>query len=160
MLRLMGTNASRKDRRRWTYLPRSWRVSYRSSCDSLLTRPYPRARIVSYTSTPGISVQPCSHHTGLNLNIYRPANVSADAKLPVLFVSAFGASEKSVGLSVDAVDLRRRICGWLDCNVSALVMRSSTGANETHRPLHNGTAIVQRSIDIGQPVIYVAVNYR
>ncbi|TFK91448.1 carotenoid ester lipase precursor [Polyporus arcularius HHB13444] len=62
----------------------------------------------------------------LNLNIYRPANVSADAKLPVLF--------------------------WIYGGGFAV------GSNAT--PLHNGTAIVQRSIEIGQPVIYVAVNYR
>ena len=32
--------------------------------------------------------------------------------------------------------------------------------DDVHRPLQNGSAIVQRSIDIGQPVIFVAVNYR
>ncbi|RDX42796.1 carotenoid ester lipase precursor [Lentinus brumalis] len=62
----------------------------------------------------------------LNLNIIRPANLPADAKLPILF--------------------------WIYGGAFAV------GSNAT--PLHNGTAIVQRSIDLGEPVIYVAVNYR
>lgn len=63
-------------------------------------------------------------------------------------------------LSMNAVDLRRRVCGRVKCDVSVLVMPTSRAANGIYRPLHNGTAIVQRSIEIGQPVIYVAVNYR
>ncbi|RDX42817.1 alpha/beta-hydrolase [Lentinus brumalis] len=62
----------------------------------------------------------------LNLNIIRPANIPADAQLPILF--------------------------WIYGGFFAV--RSNT------TPLHNGTAIVQRSIHLGQPVIYVAVNYR
>ncbi|RDX42816.1 carotenoid ester lipase precursor [Lentinus brumalis] len=62
----------------------------------------------------------------LNLNIIRPANVSADAQLPVLFWIYGGGF--------------------------------SGGSNAA--PPYNGTAIVQRSIDIGEPVIFVAVNYR
>ncbi|KAI0690023.1 carotenoid ester lipase precursor [Cerioporus squamosus] len=62
----------------------------------------------------------------LNLDIYRPANLSADAQLPVLFW-IFGG-------------------GFAD--------------GSTAMPAYNGTAIVQRSIDIGEPVIFVAVNYR
>ncbi|RPD57249.1 carotenoid ester lipase precursor [Lentinus tigrinus ALCF2SS1-6] len=62
----------------------------------------------------------------LNLNVIRPANTSADAKLPILF--------------------------WIYGGAFAV--------GSTATPLHNGSAIVQRSIDLGQPVIYVAVNYR
>ncbi|RPD58743.1 alpha beta-hydrolase [Lentinus tigrinus ALCF2SS1-7] len=62
----------------------------------------------------------------LNLNIIRPANVSTDAKLPVLFWIYGG--------------------GFAD------------GSNSI--PGYNGTAIVQRSLDLNQPVIYVALNYR
>ena len=29
-----------------------------------------------------------------------------------------------------------------------------------YRPGYNGTAIVERSVEIGEPVIFVAVNYR
>ncbi|RPD58748.1 carotenoid ester lipase precursor [Lentinus tigrinus ALCF2SS1-6] len=62
----------------------------------------------------------------LNLNIIRPANISADAQLPVLFWIYGGGFTK--------------------------------GSNAMLA--YNGTAIVQRSIDIGEPVIFVAVNYR
>ncbi|TFK85029.1 carotenoid ester lipase precursor [Polyporus arcularius HHB13444] len=62
----------------------------------------------------------------LHLNIVRPANVSADAKLPVLFWIYGG--------------------GFV------------TGYNAV--PVYNATAIVQRSIDLEEPVIFVAVNYR
>ncbi|RPD58747.1 carotenoid ester lipase precursor [Lentinus tigrinus ALCF2SS1-7] len=62
----------------------------------------------------------------LTLNVIRPANISPDAKLPILF--------------------------WIYGGVFAV--------GSTATPLHNGSAIVQRSIDLGQPIIYVAVNYR
>ncbi|TFK87022.1 carotenoid ester lipase precursor [Polyporus arcularius HHB13444] len=62
----------------------------------------------------------------LNVNIFRPANVSADAQLPVLF--------------------------W--------IYGGGFAAGSNAFPAYNGTAIVQRSVDIGEPVIFVAVNYR
>ncbi|RPD69832.1 carotenoid ester lipase precursor [Lentinus tigrinus ALCF2SS1-7] len=62
----------------------------------------------------------------LNLNVVRPANVSAEAKLPVL-VWIYGG-------------------GFAD------------GSNSI--PAYNGTAIVERSIQLNEPVIYVALNYR
>ncbi|TFK80316.1 carotenoid ester lipase precursor [Polyporus arcularius HHB13444] len=62
----------------------------------------------------------------LNLNIIRPANISGNAKLPVLFWIYGG--------------------GFSD------------GSNSI--PGYNGTAIAQRSIELDEPVIYVALNYR
>ncbi|KAI0688202.1 carotenoid ester lipase precursor [Cerioporus squamosus] len=62
----------------------------------------------------------------LNLNIVRPANVSADAKLPVLF--------------------------WIYGGGYSVGSNSVLG--------YNGTAIVQRSIELNEPVIFVALNYR
>ncbi|KAI0699615.1 carotenoid ester lipase precursor [Cerioporus squamosus] len=62
----------------------------------------------------------------LYLNVVRPANVSADAKLPVLFW-IYGGS-------------------FTDGSNAMLA--------------YNGTAIVQRSIELSKPVIYVALNYR
>ncbi|RPD58718.1 carotenoid ester lipase precursor [Lentinus tigrinus ALCF2SS1-7] len=62
----------------------------------------------------------------LNLNIVRPANISADAQLPVLF--------------------------W--------IYGGGFAGGSNAMLAYNGTAIVQRSIDIGEPVIFVAVNYR
>ncbi|TFK87023.1 carotenoid ester lipase precursor [Polyporus arcularius HHB13444] len=62
----------------------------------------------------------------LNLNVIRPANLSADAKLPVLFWIYGG--------------------GFV------------TGSNAM--PVYNGTAIVQRSMDLNEPVLFVALNYR
>ncbi|KAI0699617.1 carotenoid ester lipase precursor [Cerioporus squamosus] len=62
----------------------------------------------------------------LNVNIVRPANISADAKLPVvLWIYGGGFVQGSNALS-----------------------------------LYNGTAFVQRSIELSEPVIYVALNYR
>ncbi|KAI0699614.1 carotenoid ester lipase precursor [Cerioporus squamosus] len=66
----------------------------------------------------------------LNLNIIRPANVSADAKLPVLFYYV----------------------KW--------IYGGGFSGGSNAMPGYNGTAIVQRSINIGEPVIFVAVNYR
>ncbi|KAI0793614.1 carotenoid ester lipase [Fomes fomentarius] len=62
----------------------------------------------------------------LNINIIRPSNLPADAKLPVLF--------------------------WIYGGGFVL------GSNSL--PIYNGSAVVQRSIDIGEPIIFVAVNYR
>ena len=68
--------------------------------------------------------------TGLNLNIVRPANVSADAKLPVLFVSLYLSQRETRSYSPisAAVDPRRSVrirlkrhvscasmCMWYDC---------------------------------------------
>ncbi|KAI0699606.1 carotenoid ester lipase precursor [Cerioporus squamosus] len=62
----------------------------------------------------------------LYINVVRPAHVSADAKLPVLFWMYGGTFED--------------------------------GSNAQFA--YNGSAIVQRSIEINNPVIYVALNYR
>ncbi|RPD58744.1 carotenoid ester lipase precursor [Lentinus tigrinus ALCF2SS1-7] len=62
----------------------------------------------------------------LNLNIVRPANIPADAKLPVV-VWMYGGGFVS-------------------------------GSNAIS--LYNGTGFVQRSIEMNEPVIYVALNYR
>ncbi|RPD58847.1 carotenoid ester lipase precursor [Lentinus tigrinus ALCF2SS1-7] len=62
----------------------------------------------------------------LYLNIIRPANVSANAKLPVLFwIYGGGFADGSNGILA-----------------------------------YNGTTLVQRSIELNEPVIYVALNYR
>ncbi|RPD69259.1 carotenoid ester lipase precursor [Lentinus tigrinus ALCF2SS1-7] len=64
----------------------------------------------------------------LSINIIRPANTSAHAKLPVLFTRwIYGG-------------------GFTDGS------NAMTG--------YNGSAIVERSIDIGEPLIFVALNYR
>ncbi|KAI0738668.1 carotenoid ester lipase precursor [Daedaleopsis nitida] len=68
----------------------------------------------------------------LYLNVIRPANTSADARLPVLVWIYGGAF--TIGSNAMQV-----LSSWL---------------------AYDGTAIVQRSIDIGEPVIYIAVNYR
>ncbi len=97
---------------------------------------------------------------GLNLNIIRPANLPADAKLPILFVSAPSAPSARPDVMMCSVDIRRCVRGRIECDVSPNSTATSIVADNRYRPLHNGTAIVQRSIDLGQPVIYVAVNYR
>ncbi|RPD58753.1 carotenoid ester lipase precursor [Lentinus tigrinus ALCF2SS1-7] len=62
----------------------------------------------------------------LHINVIRPANTSADAKLPVLF--------------------------WIYGGGFADGSNAMTG--------YNGSAIVERSIEIGKPIIFVALNYR
>ena len=57
---------------------------------------------------------------GLYINVVRPANVSADAKLPVLFVriAAYRPQiEQPHTAGRFLVDLRRWIRGRLECNV-------------------------------------------
>lgn len=60
----------------------------------------------------------------LTINVQRPAGVSADAKLPVLFWIFGGGFE----------------LGWAG--------------------MYDGSSIIGRSVEMGTPVIYVAVNYR
>ncbi|KAI0699613.1 carotenoid ester lipase precursor [Cerioporus squamosus] len=62
----------------------------------------------------------------LYINVVRPENVSADAKLPVLFWIHGGAF--------------------------------SYGSNAIS--LYNGSAVVKRSVELNEPVIWVALNYR
>ncbi|KAI0699612.1 carotenoid ester lipase precursor [Cerioporus squamosus] len=82
--------------------------------------------IAPLLTTFGVAPNVTQSEDCLNLNVIRPANVSADAKLPVLF--------------------------WIYGGGFA------TGSNAF--PAYNGTAIVQRSIDLNEPVIFVALNYR
>ena len=60
----------------------------------------------------------------LTINVQRPAGVSRDAKLPVLFWIFGGGFE----------------AGWSG--------------------MYDGSNIVERSVEMGTPVVYVAVNYR
>ncbi|KAL7005224.1 hypothetical protein EMMF5_005196 [Cystobasidiomycetes sp. EMM_F5] len=62
----------------------------------------------------------------LNINVWRPANVSANASLPVLFWIFGGA------------------------------FTQGTGAD----PRYNGSYIVQKSVQMGTPIIFVNINYR
>ncbi|KAI0681827.1 carotenoid ester lipase precursor [Earliella scabrosa] len=78
--------------------------------------------VSAFTSNPDV---PQSEDC-LNLNVIRPANISAETKLPVLF--------------------------WIHGGGFALGSNAIT--------TYNGSAVVQRSIDIGEPIIFVAINYR
>ncbi|RPD58759.1 carotenoid ester lipase precursor [Lentinus tigrinus ALCF2SS1-7] len=62
----------------------------------------------------------------LHVNVIRPADVHANAKLPVLF--------------------------WIHGGGFADGSNAMTG--------YNGSAVVERSIEIGEPIIFVGVNYR
>ncbi|KAI0740329.1 Carboxylesterase family-domain-containing protein, partial [Earliella scabrosa] len=66
----------------------------------------------------------------LNLNVIRAANISADTKLPP-------------HLSIWLLDTLELIPRTYD-----------------HNTIYNGSAVVQRSIDIGESIIFVAINYR
>ncbi|RPD68932.1 carotenoid ester lipase precursor [Lentinus tigrinus ALCF2SS1-7] len=66
----------------------------------------------------GLSANVTESEDCLHLNIVRPANVSTEAKLPVIFFFF------------------------------------------RHRIIYNGTRFVEKSIELGEPVIYVALNYR
>lgn len=60
----------------------------------------------------------------LQINVQRPAGVSSDAKLPVLFWIYGGGFE----------------AGWA--------------------AMYDGSNIIQKSVDLGQPIMYVSVGYR
>ncbi len=102
----------------------------------------------------------------MNLNIIRPAKISGNAKLPVLFVSAFDDSSSVLGrddVNRFAVDLRRRLRGRVELDVSLSCLprcERPSDCSVLYRPGYNGTAIVQKSIEMHEPVIYVALNYR
>ncbi|KAI0770567.1 Alpha/Beta hydrolase protein [Fomes fomentarius] len=62
----------------------------------------------------------------LSINVIRPANISVDAKLPILvWIYGGGFTQGSNAFDV-----------------------------------YNGSAIVERSVEIGQPIIFAAMNYR
>ena len=94
------------------------------------TDPSPETVFNASTYGPGCSqLNICSEYNGLSedcltLNVIRPAGVSHNASLPVLF--------------------------WIH-----------GGGNENGQSIfYNGTALVQHSSSVHQPVIYVSINYR
>ena len=62
---------------------------------------------------------------------------------------------------MNLVDIWRRLCGWFKCYVCA---DGGTSSHADHdyvvRVGYNGSAVVERSIEISEPTIFVAVNYR
>ncbi|KAF8645414.1 hypothetical protein AX16_007829 [Volvariella volvacea WC 439] len=68
----------------------------------------------------------------LNLNVIVPANVPAGTKLPVL--------------------------AWIFGGIELLVVYSGFETGSTSS--FNGPAVVERSIELGMPVVYVGMNYR
>ena len=61
-----------------------------------------------------------------------------------------------------SVDIWGWVCRRLECNVGIMIAYSQSGARTEyeHRTGYNGSAIVERSIEIGEPVVFVALNYR
>lgn len=69
---------------------------------------------------------------------------------------------RSILTPVLSVDLRRSLCFRFERRVSDVITycRLDEVLTSTHPFSYDGVPIVQRSIDIGEPVIYVAMNYR
>ncbi|KAI9442989.1 Alpha/Beta hydrolase protein [Lactarius indigo] len=78
---------------------------------------------------------------GLTINVVKPSNVKPGANLPVIFW-IFGGGFEIGGTSTFVFVFRHD-------STSEIYLRS-----------YDGGSFVARSIDIGQPIIYVSVNYR
>ena len=61
-----------------------------------------------------------------------------------------------------SVDIWGWVCRRLECHVSIMIAYSESGVRTEYgdRTGYNGSAIVERSIQIGEPIIFVALNYR
>ena len=61
-----------------------------------------------------------------------------------------------------SVDIWGWVCRRLECNVGIMIVYSESGVRTEYedRTGYNGSAIVERSIQIGEPIIFVALNYR
>ena len=82
------------------------------------------------------------------------------AQLPVLVVrKIYSVRETQENNAHHTVDIRRRLLCWGKLGVSIRIAIWAR-LDIYPRPAHNGTSIVLRSIELGQPVIYVAMNYR
>ncbi len=95
----------------------------------------------------------------------RPANISAGANLPVLAVSTVRChhghllnAKPTLSSGSTVEDLRKgpTQCEYWQSNGLAHGVTLAL----LDREKYNGSAIVQRSIDIGELIIYVAMNYR
>jgi acetylcholinesterase len=78
---------------------------------------------------------------GLTLDIVVPAGTTASSKLPVLFVS---------------FQLLLQLL-WLNCSIKWIY---GGGFEVGSTQNNNGTTVVARSVQLGEPVIYAAANYR
>jgi acetylcholinesterase len=99
---------------------------------------------------------------GLYVNVLRPTNTPVTAKLPVVVVSTlfvFVPDNLILTLCI-SVDIRR----WVGTPTTySLIVFSAcmTGGFVTgDASSTDGTPIIQRSVAIGEPIIYVSLNYR
>lgn len=83
----------------------------------------------------------------LTVNVQRPAGISSTAKLPVM-VSAALPFASSAMLLADALSPSCQV--WVFGG--AFLLGSTT--------MYDGASLVSRSVALGQPIIFVSVNYR
>ncbi|THH17257.1 hypothetical protein EW146_g3519 [Bondarzewia mesenterica] len=78
----------------------------------------------------------------LTINVIKPASATANSRLPVL------------------VDFHFLFCSASQWIFGDFDFRQSSGGFEIGGTANDGGTIVQRSIDLGEPVVYVSMNYR
>jgi acetylcholinesterase len=83
-------------------------------------------------------------NSGITVNVARPSSAKAGDNLPVVVARAAHMA------GIVKTNIPLRLSHWI-----------FGGGFELGSPtMYDGTTIVQRSLDIGQPVIYVSINYR
>lgn len=111
-------------------------------------------------ATVPLIIRELSPPPGLTINVVKPSTATSESKLPVVFVRGFLLA-KCYNVYLD------RFSGFLAV-VSKLVVplrlscfvRFVSMPSEIYLRSYDGGNIVARSIDLGQPVIFVSVNYR
>ncbi|ESK84804.1 carotenoid ester lipase precursor [Moniliophthora roreri MCA 2997] len=82
----------------------------------------------------------------LTINVFKPASATSDSKLPVVAVRELTSRPIISNLKLTIIFTNQWIFG---------------GGFELGSPqMYDGAGIVERSIQLGQPVIYVSMNYR
>ena len=111
------------------------------------------------------SLSHLNRDSGLYINVVRPANISADTKLPVLvvrlgiqwFVSLRPRTHHLIsGSTEEGLPMAQIQCEPQQCKRSVGLITHSAYVS----PSYSGTTFVERSIQLGEPVIWVAMNYR
>jgi acetylcholinesterase len=107
-------------------------------------------------------IRELSHPPGLTINVVKPSTATSTSNLPVVFVRTFLLAGCHDGL----LGYPHRSSGFLvvvsklvvPLRLSYFVQSVSMLSDYLHS--YDGGNIVARSIDLGQPIIFVSVNYR
>ncbi|KAJ7086183.1 alpha/beta-hydrolase [Mycena belliarum] len=96
----------------------------------------------------------------LFLNVWRPRNTSANAKLPVLFWIHVKVSLVVISHLITAYP-GRRVHDWVSIDsLNVRVERAHFFSSAASDPQFDPTRILQRSVALKKPIIFVSTNYR